>query len=59
MRVTVYDEVWEVLKEEVLSAGDFLVFLEGGHSLTMLEKTRLIEVKQGPYLGDAEAKIYR
>lgn len=31
--------------------GDVLLLASGGHEITMLEESVLIEVKQGPYLG--------
>lgn len=58
-KVTVFDEEWKELHSQVVKAGDFLVFFRGGHHLMMLEKTRLIEVKQGPYKGDSSAKVFR
>ena len=59
MAVTVYDEAWNELHRQEVATGDCMVFLAGGHSMTMLEKTRLIEVKQGPYPGEAQAKVYK
>lgn len=57
--VTVFDEGWSKLHTQVMKAGDFLVFFRGGHTLTMLEPTRLVEVKQGPYGGEGTTKIFR
>jgi hypothetical protein len=57
--VVVFDEAWRELGTDTLSAGDFLLFLRGGHSVTMRAPTRLLEVKQGPFPGDGEAKTYR
>ncbi|PIQ76803.1 hypothetical protein COU78_00685 [Candidatus Peregrinibacteria bacterium CG10_big_fil_rev_8_21_14_0_10_49_24] len=59
VQVAVLDEQWTELGSAELSAGDFLLFLRGGHKLTMLEDTRMIEVKQGPFLGDSGAKIFQ
>jgi quercetin dioxygenase-like cupin family protein len=59
IRVTVFDEEWKELATEELSTGDFLIFFKGGHSVEMLEKSRLIEVKQGPYPGDNAAKSFK
>jgi oxalate decarboxylase/phosphoglucose isomerase-like protein (cupin superfamily) len=59
MKVTVFDEEWAVLAEEELISGEFLLFFRGGHAITMMEDTRLLEVKQGPYPGDIAAKIFR
>ncbi len=57
--VTVFDEQWTKLHQQEVAAGDFLVFFRGGHELIMLEETRLVEVKQGPFLGDTGAKMFR
>jgi quercetin dioxygenase-like cupin family protein len=59
VEVTVFDDKWNEIGKQVLTAGDFLIFFCGGHSLTMLEPTRLLEVKQGPYPGDDKAKTFR
>ena len=58
-KVTVFDDAWSPVAEETVSGGDFLLFLDGGHSVEMLEPTRFIEVKQGPYPGDKKAKVFR
>jgi hypothetical protein len=41
-----------------LSAGDTIFFIAGGHGLRILEKTKIIEVKQGPYRGISADKVY-
>ncbi len=57
--VTVFDDDWKQLAQETFEAGDFLIFFRGGHQVEMLEDTRMIEVKQGPYIGDAASKSFR
>lgn len=57
--VTVFDDDWNELHKQTVKAGDFLVFFRGGHTLTMLEATRLIEVKQGPFKGEGTTKVFR
>ena len=37
------------LKEKILSTGDSVCFLNCGHSIRFITKTKLLEVKQGPY----------
>ena len=59
IRVTVYDEAWNILGQEVLMKNDFLLFHRGGHSVEVLEDCRMVEVKQGPYLGNATRKMFR
>ena len=42
------------LIDHELKAGDVVVLLSGGHGFTMLEPSQLVEIKQGPYLGEKE-----
>ncbi|MCZ7621578.1 hypothetical protein KsCSTR_16320 [Candidatus Kuenenia stuttgartiensis] len=38
----------------ILETGDIILLASGGHGFTMLEPTEMIEVKQGPYAGEAD-----
>ena len=42
----------------VLNSGDTILFLCGGHGLKLLSNTKLIEIKQGPYLDKKADKRY-
>jgi len=55
--VDLYKLNGEKFKSVELSEGDTIFFVEGGHGFTMLEDTKLIEVKQGPYLGKDNDKL--
>jgi len=59
VEVTVYDEEWNALGKAIAQGGDCIVFIRGGHELKMLEKTRILEVKQGPYPGKEKDKVFR
>lgn len=59
IRVEVFDEEWVQLGNELLQAGDFVVLLRGGHSVTVVSAARFIEVKQGPYPEHGVAKLFR
>ena len=37
-----------------LSSGDVVLLAAGGHGLVMLEESEILEVKQGPYGGEAD-----
>ena len=41
-----------------LRAGDTALLTSGGHGFLIVEECKMIEVKQGPYLGTAEDKEY-
>ncbi len=51
MRVDFYDEERSYLRSRILRVGDVILLAHGGHGFEMLERTELIEVKQGPYAG--------
>ena len=54
VRVDFYDDEQRYLESRVLEAGDVILLAFGGHGFEMLEPTEMIEVKQGPYAGDAD-----
>lgn len=49
--VNLYDSYDNNFKSVELSTGDTIFFIDGGHGFEMLEETKIIEVKQGPYDG--------
>ena len=54
VRVDFYDDDQQYLESRILGAGDVILLAFGGHGFEMLEQTEMIEVKQGPYAGDAD-----
>lgn len=54
VRVDFYDDDQRYLESRILGAGDVVLLAYGGHGFEMLEPTEMIEVKQGPYAGDAD-----
>ena len=54
MRADFYDDERNYLESRVLGQGDVLLLAFGGHGFEMLEPCEIIEVKQGPYAGDAD-----
>jgi hypothetical protein len=59
VKVKFFDDNWDLVGKEILTAGDFLLHVSGGHGFEVLEECRMIEVKQGPYPGKEKAKILR
>ena len=47
--VDFYTENGETIGNRTLNKGDTILLMSGGHGLRMLEDSRVIEVKQGPY----------
>ena len=58
VKVKFFDDGWGLVTEEILTSGDFLLHISGGHGFEVLEKCRMIEIKQGPYPGEKMAKVY-
>jgi mannose-6-phosphate isomerase-like protein (cupin superfamily) len=54
VRVDFFDDEQNYLESRVLVAGDVILLAFGGHGFEMLEASEMIEVKQGPYAGDAD-----
>lgn len=54
VRVDFYDDDAKYLESRVLRQGDVILLSVGGHGFEMLEASEMIEVKQGPYAGDAD-----
>ena len=54
VRIDFYDEKKKYLLSKILNKGDVILLVNGGHGFEMLEKTEIIEVKQGPYLDDED-----
>lgn len=42
----------------ILNSGDTILLLCGGHGFNILEDSKIIEIKQGPYYGVEEDKLF-
>ena len=54
VRVDFYTRQREYRTSRVLGPGDVILLITGGHGFEVLEELNMIEVKQGPYIGDAD-----
>jgi len=54
VRVDFYDDDQNYLESRTLYQGDVILLAFGGHGFKMLEASEIIEVKQGPYAGEAD-----
>jgi mannose-6-phosphate isomerase-like protein (cupin superfamily) len=54
LRVDFYDDDRNYLESRILEAGDVILLASGGHGFEALEEIEMIEVKQGPYAGEAD-----
>jgi hypothetical protein len=54
VRVDFYDDGTNYLESRLLRQGDVILLAIGGHGFETIEDAEIIEVKQGPYAGDAD-----
>lgn len=58
IKVDLYDDKKKLVNSKILNSGDSILFVSGGHGIKFLKKSRVFEVKQGPFFGDKKAKTY-
>ncbi len=56
--IDIYDDDRSLVATRTLRTGDIMLMVGGGHGFRMLEDTVLLEVKQGPYTGQAEKVLF-
>jgi hypothetical protein len=54
LRVDFYDSQRTYLESRVLEAGDTILLATGGHGFEVLEEIEMLEIKQGPFVGEAD-----
>ena len=52
VRVDFYGTDLGYRESRILGCGDIILLIGGGHGFEMLEASEIIEVKQGPYVGE-------
>lgn len=54
LRVDFYDNDQNYLESRMLHGGDTILLATGGHGFEVVDEVEMIEVKQGPYAGEAD-----
>lgn len=54
LRMDIYDPHHNYLKSYLLRAGDIALLVAGGHGFEVVDDVEMIEVKQGPFLPEAD-----
>lgn len=54
LRVDFYNHERDYIESRILSNGDVILLIQGGHGFEVLEEVEMIEVKQGPYIGERD-----
>ncbi|OGP71475.1 MAG: hypothetical protein A2Z73_01595 [Deltaproteobacteria bacterium RBG_13_60_28] len=58
LRADLYDEGQNYVQSLILEAGDVILLASGGHGFEVLEELEMIEVKQGPFTGEADKVVF-
>jgi hypothetical protein len=59
VKINFFDEQKQYLDSRILTTGDVILLVSGGHDFLMLEDTEMIEDKQGPYAGDDDKEKFK
>ena len=59
LAVNFYDEARIKVQSEYLYKGDLIVLFKGGHGFDVIEEVEMIEIKQGPYLGELDKEKFK
>jgi hypothetical protein len=54
LRVDFYQDDRTYIESHVIDEGDVILLAYGGHGFEVIEDCEMIEIKQGPFLGDAD-----
>ena len=58
VKVNFFDERKEFLQSIFLKKGDIILLANGGHGFEMIDDSEIIEVKQGPYVGEQDKERF-
>ena len=56
--IDIYNQLRCLINTVYLRQGDMIHLISGGHGVSFLETSELIEVKQGPYAGRKDKTVY-
>ena len=54
LRVDFYNDDNKYIQSSILNKGDIILLITGGHGFEVLEEVEMIEVKQGPFIGEQD-----
>jgi len=54
LRVDFYNDQQQYLESRILETGDTILLITGGHGFEVIEEVEMLEIKQGPYVGEQD-----
>jgi cupin fold WbuC family metalloprotein len=58
LKVKLFDNDKTFLSDHTLNSGDSILLLSGGHGIEVLENTKFVEFKQGPYIEALDKELF-
>ena len=58
VKVDFYTDQKKFIKSEIIKTGDLILLIKGGHGFEFLEESQIIEIKQGPYIGEIDKERF-
>jgi hypothetical protein len=58
VEITLYQDTKEFITSRILNQGDTILLAYGGHGIKILEPSKILEVKQGPYAGREDKEFF-
>ena len=59
LRVDFYSNSQKYIESRILTKGDVILLMTGGHGFEVLDDLQMFEVKQGPYAGDQDKTRFK
>ena len=56
--VQLFNDEGSLLREIIMRSGDAIVLIHGAHAIRVIEDMQCISVKQGPFLGTEQDKVF-
>lgn len=57
VKIDFYSLGGQKIDEKILTKGDIALLMEGGHGFEFLEETKMVEIKQGPYIPESKKAL--
>jgi hypothetical protein len=58
VEVNLFDDDGHLIRSVELKAGDAIVLIHGVHAIKVIEDMQCLSVKQGPFMGDKNDKVF-
>ncbi len=58
VEITLFSENKKYITSRLLSKGDTILLAYGGHGIKILEPSKILEIKQGPYVGMEDKEFF-